>query len=289
MKRILITGATGNVGLEVVQALHRQEGVEILAGMRDVANGTPMLLAYPRVRLVSFNFDDPATQAVALAGCDSLFLLRPPQITDDFGDLIARARRAGVGHIVFLSVQGAENNRFVPHHKTEQLLKASGVPHTLLRPAYFMQNFTTTLRADLVERHRIFLPAGRAQFTLVDVRDIGEVTAVVLAAAGSGHHGQAYTLTARHRLTFQQMADQLTAGLGTRIAYESPSPWQFYKAKRREGLAAGFILVMLLLHYLPRFMAPPPATAAIADLLGRPPIEFTQFIADHQALLRGNR
>ena len=85
------------------------------------------------------------------------------------------------------------------------------------------------------------------------------------------------------------MADQLTAGLGTRIAYESPSPWQFYWTKRREGLAAGFILVMLLLHYLPRFMAPPPATAAIADLLGRSPIEFAQFIADHQALLRGNR
>ncbi len=289
MKRILITGATGNVGLEVVRALYRQEGVIILAGMRDVAKGASLLRAYPRVRLVSFDVADPTAQDAVLAGCDSLFLLRPPQITDDFGDLIARARRAGVGHIVFLSVQGAGNNRFIPHHQTEALLKTSGVPYTLLRPAYFMQNFTTTLRADLVARHRIFLPAGQAQFTLVDVRDVGEVAAVVLADAGSGHHGQAYTLTARHRLTFQQMADQLTAGLGTRIAYESPAPWRFYWAKRREGFASGFILVMLLLHYLPRFMAPPPVTTAIADLLGRPPIEFEQFIADNQALLRGSR
>ena len=289
MKRILITGATGNVGLEVVRALYGPQGVEILAGVRDVARGAPMLQAYPRVRLVPFDFADASTQEAALAGCDSLFLLRPPQITDDFGDLIVRARRAGVGHIVFLSVQGAENNRFIPHHKTEQLLKTSGVPYTLLRPAYFMQNFTTTLRADLVERHRIFLPAGQARFTLVDVRDVGAVAAVVLTAAGSGHHGQAYALTAGHRLTFQQMADQLTAGLGTCITYESPTPWQFYRAKRREGLAPGFILVMLLLHYLPRFMAPPLVTTAVADLLGKPPLEFAQFIADNQALLLGPR
>ena len=104
-----------------------------------------------------------------------MFLLRPPQLTDDFGDFIARAGRGGWRHIVFLSVQGAENNRFIPHHKTEQLLICSGLAYTLLRPAYFMQNFTTTLRADLVERHRIFLPAGRARFTLIDVDDISRV------------------------------------------------------------------------------------------------------------------
>lgn len=289
MKRILITGAAGNVGQEVVKALALLADVRILAGVRDVARSPSAWEQWPQVQPVAFDFLDRGTQAAALAGCDSLFLLRPPALTDTFADLIARARRAGVGHIVFLSVQGAEGNRFIPHHKTEQLLQRSGVAYTFLRPAYFMQNFATTLRADLVERHRIFLPADRARFALVDVRDVGAVAAKVLAEPGTRHHGQAYTLTAQHRLSFQQMAEQLTAGLGVPISYESPSPWSFYWAKRHEGLAPGFILVMLLLHYLPRFVAKPPVTDTIAELLGRPPIDFEQFVTAFRALLLGGK
>ena len=287
MKRILVTGATGNVGREVVQALQRRGNVLIRAGVRDVARSAAIWRAWPEVEPVAFDFRDAEMQAVALAGCDGLFLLRPPELTDTFEDLIARARRAGVGHIVFLSVQGAGDNRFIPHHKTEQLLQAGGVPYTLLRPAYFMQNFTTTLLADLVKRHRIFLPAGRARFALVDVRDVGAVAAGVLAQPGDRHYEQAYTLTAQYRLSFSQMAEQLTAGLGVPIIYESPTPWSFYRAKRREGLAPSFILVMLLLHYLPRFLAEPPVTNTIAELLGRAPIEFGQFVSDNRARLRG--
>lgn len=287
MKQILVTGATGNVGLEVIRALAQRGDAQVRAGVRDVARSAAALAPYPAVQPVPFDFLNAATHAPALAGCDALFLLRPPQVTDAFGDLIAAARHAGVQHIVFMSVQGAENNRFIPHHKTEELLKASGVPYTLLRPAYFMQNFTTTLRADLVERHQVFLPAGRARFTLIDVRDIGDVAAAVLTDPGTRHHGQAYALTAQYRLTFQQMADQLTAGLGTPIAYVSPSPWQFFWTKKREGVAPGFVLIMLLLHYLPRFAAEPPTTSAVADLTGHPPIEFAQFVADCRRQLLG--
>lgn len=285
MKRILVTGATGNVGREVVRALHACGGATIRAGVRDVARRAVAFDAYPGVQLVPFDFADAATYAPALAGCDSLFLLRPPQLTDGFAGLLNEARQAGVNHIVFLSVQGAENNRFIPHHKTEQQLRASGVGYTLLRPAYFMQNFTTTLRDDLVARYRIFLPAGRARFTLIDVRDIGEVAAVVLLEPGPRHHGQAYALTAQYRLNFQQMADQLSAGLGRPIAYVSLSPWQFFWTKRREGVAPGFLLIMLLLHYLPRFSAEPPITQAVQEITGRPPIEFKQFVADNKAAL----
>ena len=279
MQRILITGATGTVGRSVLAALPQRTDLNIRAGVRDLARGAAALAAFPGVQPVPFDFADPASQDSALTGCDAVFLLRPPQLTDDFGDFIARAGRAGVRHIVFLSVQGAENNRFIPHHKTEQLLINSGLAYTLLRPAYFMQNFTTTLRADLVERHRIFLPAGRARFTLIDVNDIGRVAALVLTEPSSRHLGQAYTLTAQYRLTFQQMADQLTAGLGRKITYISPSPWQFFWTKKREGLAPGFILIMLLLHYLPRFQAEPPVTDTVAALLGQPPVEFAQFVA----------
>jgi len=282
MKRILVTGATGQVGSAVIAALRGINGIAVRAAVRHVHSAVTKRQVDASVELVAFDFLNPATQDAALADCDSLFLLRPPQLTDDFGDLIARARQHGVKHIVFLSVEGAGRNWFVPHHKIEERLMSSGVPYTLLRPAYFMQNFTSTLNDELTRRHRIFLPAGNAKFTLIDVDDIARVAARVLTESGTQHHAQAYTLTSQTPLSFQQMADQLSAGLGIKISYESPNPWHFYRTLRSDGREPGLILVMLLLHTLPRFTATPPVTHTVSDLTGRLPFEFAQFVAAHR-------
>ena len=282
MHRILVTGATGQVGTAVISALLALGGNLIRAGVRDISKAAEKWGGDARLQLVPFDYFDPARQDAALADCDSLFLLRPPRLTEDFGDLISRARQHGVAHIVFLSVQGAERNRFIPHHKIEQRLVAGGVPYTLLRPAYFMQNFTSTLHAELVRRHRIFLPAGNARFTLVDVEDVARVAAQVLTQAGTRHHGQAYTLTSHTPLSFAQMADQLTSALGSPISYVSPNPWRFYRTLRRDGVEPGLILVMMLLHMQPRFTGTPPVTPTVFDLTGQAPVEFAQFVADHR-------
>ena len=282
MKRILVTGATGQVGSAVIAALRAFDGIGVRAGVRHVGTDAATLRIDPRVQLVPFDFLDASTHDAALADCDSLFLLRPPQLRGDFGDVIARARAHGVRHIVFLSVQGAENNWLVPHHRIERRLVSSGVPYTMLRPAYFMQNFTSTLHEELARRHRIFLPAGHARFTLVDVGDIARVAAGVLTQPGTQHHGKAYTLTSESPLTFEEMAAQLTTGLDTPIAYISPSPWRFYRSLRRDGHAPGLILVMLLLHMLPRIRGTPPVTHTVADVTGRAPVEFAQFVAAHR-------
>ena len=286
MKRILVTGATGQVGSALMAALLGVEGIAVRAGVRDVASATAKWNGDARVEPVAFDFLDRASQDAALAGCDSLFLLRPPQINGDLSDFIARARQHGVAHIVFLSVQGAERIPFIPQHKIERRLMLRGVPYTLLRPAYFMQNFISTLHAELVRRRRIFLPAGNAKFTLVDVADIARVASLVLTQPGAQHHGQAYTLTSAVALNFQQMADQLTAGLGTRISYESPGLWHFYRTLRRDGRELGLILVMMLLHVLPRFTGTPPLTQTVLELTGRAPTEFAQFVAENREELR---
>jgi len=282
VKRILVTGATGQVGSAVIAALRAFDQIVVRAAVRDVPGATARWRGDGNVQPVAFDYADSASQDAALADCDSLFLLRPPTLNGDFGDLIARARQHGVQHIVFLSVQGAERNGFIPHHRIEQRLMSGAVPYTLLRPAYFMQNFTSTLHEELVRRHRIFLPAGNARFTLVDVDDIGRVAARVLTQSGSQHHGKAYTLTSETPLSFQQMADQLTTVLGTPITYVSPGPCRFYRTLRRDGREPGLILVMLLLHMLPRFTATPPVTRLVAELTGQAPVEFTQFVAAHR-------
>jgi len=283
MQKILITGATGNVGFETIKALEPLKlNDNLVAGVRDLATDPAKLAGYS-LDFVSFDFTDPATYEAALEGCDALFLLRPPQLADVkkyFKPLIECAVDAKVKHIVFLSVQGAPGSRFIPHHKIEKLIAESGLAYTFLRPAYFMQNFTTTLRGDLLERKQVYLPADNAKFTLVDVRDIGAVAAQVLSHP-SQHINQSYDLTSDEPLTFVQMAKKLSEGLGQKIGYESPTLWEFFWNKKREGNSVGFILVLILLHYLPRFQKTPPLSPWVERITGKPPTTFEKFVSDY--------
>lgn len=290
MNRILVTGATGNVGLEVLRSLQALpfEG-EVRAGVRDVQKARAQLSEFPGIEPVRFDFADPRTFGAALQGVESVFLLLPPGLPDAavrFGQVVEAARAANVQHLVFMSVQGAETMRFIPHHKIEKVLTASGMPFTLLRPAYFMQNFNTTLRADVVGRSQVFLPAGHARFTLIDVRDIGRVAATVLRHPAP-HAGQAYALTAEQALTFGEMAAQLTQGLGRPVPYKSPTLLRFFLTKKQQGVPTMFILVMIMLHYLPRFQKQPLITDWVRRLTGHAPHTFAQYVHDYRDELGG--
>ena len=109
-----------------------------------------------------------------------------------------------------------------------------------------MQNFTTTLYNDLVNKKRIFLPADNAKFTLIDVRDIGSVAAAVITNTAN-HIGKSYQLTCKEKLTFSEMAKKLSDGLGIKIRYESPNIFTFYFIKRQEKMPALLILVMIMI------------------------------------------
>jgi uncharacterized protein YbjT (DUF2867 family) len=284
---ILITGATGNVGLAVAKALAQiSHPFTVYAGVRNVTKAQPLLIAH-HLQGVEFDFTEASTYLPALAAKEVLFLVRPPQISavnQYFKPMIAAAKQAGVRHIIFLSVQGVEKSRIIPHHKIEALIRASGIAYTFLRPAYFMQNFTTTLRPDLVNKQTIFLPAGEAKFTLIDVEDIGRVVAHLLLNP-SAYLNHALDLTNQEKLTFGQMADQLSTVLGRHIEYRSPSLWRFFWHKWREQVPPMFILVMIMLHYLPRFQAEPAISGEVERITGHPAKSFEQFVQENRQLL----
>ena len=286
--KVLVTGATGNVGMAVIKALQKQNPrLDIIAGVRDLEADSKKLIDYA-LSFERFDFTDAATYKPALQNCDILFLLRPPQITDTkkyFKPLVQAAKDNAVKHIIFLSVQGVEKSSIIPHHKIEKLITANGIPYTFLRPAYFMQNFTTTLHNDLVNKERIFLPAGNANFTLVDVTDIGSVTAKILADVAV-HQNKAYELTSSIKLTFTEMAQELSRGLGVYISYQSPTLLNFFFTKRKEKLSTGYILVLIMLHYFPRFQKEPAVTDCIKQITGIEPLEFDQFINNNKSLLQ---
>lgn len=201
-----------------------------------------------------------------------------------FKPLIDSAKRNRIGHILFLSVQGVEKNNFIPNPKIKELIVKSEIPYTFLRPAYFMQNFSTTLRNDIVIKRRIFLPAGNARFTLIDVRDIGAVAANILTNTAQ-HINKSFELTCSQKLTFHTMADKLSLGLGISIKYESPNLLKFYIVKRKEQTPFMLILVMIMLHYLLRFQKEPVITNWVEKITGLPPISFDIFITNNKTLL----
>ena len=212
---ILVTGASGNVGREVLKSLkpHTKEGsVRVRVGTRSDHG----LDEGENVERVYFDFSERATYAAAVRGCQSLFLLRPPAVAntkETLNPLIDAAREAGVAQIVFLSVAGADKNRVVPHHAVEAHLQAGPLDWTILRPGFFAQNIGTAYRADVTEEHRLYLPAGGARVAFVDLRDVGEVAADALVA-GERHRGKGYTLTGPEAFSFEEVADFLTAAAG---------------------------------------------------------------------------
>lgn len=285
--KVVITGATGNVGKAVLSSLQNiDHQMDLYAGVRNV-EADKISLEGLKTSLLKFDFMDFKTCEAALENCDILFLLRPPQISDTekyFKPIIDACQDKGVKHIVFLSVQGVENSRIIPHHKIEKLIVGSKINYTFLRPAYFMQNFTTTLRKDLVTKKQIFLPAGESKFTLIDVMDIGEVAANILINIKQ-HINESYDLTNEEKLTFSQMAKILSNGLGTQIKFQSPNLMRFFLTKRKENMPTMFILVMIMLHYFPRFQKEPETTDWVAKITGRQPRTFAQFISENRNLL----
>ncbi|MEJ7627414.1 MAG: NmrA family NAD(P)-binding protein [Ferruginibacter sp.] len=284
MGKILITGATGNVGMEVIKALtNLNHDYLVYSGVRNVQADDQNLESF-NAQHIHFDFTNSDTFQPALTGIDILFLLRPPQISEVqkyFKPLIEAAIKKGVKHIVFLSVQGVQHSKIIPHHKIEKLIVENNIDYTFLRPAYFMQNFTTTLRHDLKTKNKIYLPAGKAKFTLVDVSDIGEVAAKVLTETFK-HKNQCYELTCNEKLTFTEIALKLSKGLGKTIKYESPALLSFFITKKKEKMPTMLILVMIMLHYFPRFQKEPDTTDCIANILNKQPKEFDQFIFENK-------
>ncbi len=287
MAKILITGATGNVGIELIKSLQSiDHQLDLYAGVKDL-NSDKIKLANYKIKFLQFDFTDDKTYKPALHGCDVLFLLRPPQLSEVeryFKPIIDTCIEVSVKHIVFLSVQGVEKSKIMPHHKIEKLILDSRVSYTFLRPAYFMQNFTTTLRNDLVNKKRIYLPAGQAKFTLVDVRDIGAVSASILTNI-SQHINKSYELTCKEKLTFSEMARTLSNQLGVKIQFKSPNLISFFLTKRKENTPTMLVLVMIMLHYFPRFQNEPKITDWVEKITNKQPTTFEQFVNDNKKLL----
>lgn len=276
--RILIIGALGNVGKEVVQNL-QAAGATVRAA--DLHQEKLQQMFDATVECVRFDFTDPQTYEAAFHGIEKMFLMRPPQLANIKRDMlpaIVAAKHAGVQHVVFLSLIGIESAKFVPHYKVETYLKEQGFETTFLRCSFFMQNLNTTHRKEIRERSEIFVPVGNAKTSFIDVRDIGAVAANCLI--DNGHANQNYDLTGSESLDYWEAASILSKVLERKIVYRNPNPLYFLVASIRRGTPLPFALVMMGLYTSTRFGMAEPITKDVESIIGRSPITFEQYAED---------
>lgn len=275
-EKILVTGATGNVGSEVLRQL-RARGANAVADLRSVPD-----CATSAQDTVVVDFENGVAPRDDYA---AIFLLRPPQLAnaDMFRNFLSGYSRDT--RIVFLSVQGADTKGYLPHAKIEKVIVEMGFPHVFVRPSYFMDNLTTTLWPELQENRRIFLPAGGLKFDWVSVRDVAALS--VAALIGETPEGGLCAATGQ-LFDFGEVIEQINATLGVSLRYEPATLWGYVSYSRTKGTSWGLIMVMLLLHYLPRFAptkkTPPPS--ALTEILGRAPESIEAFARRQSDALR---
>lgn len=288
MSKILISGATGNIGFEVVRFLYNTgTSNRIMTGVRNIEKAESMFKEYPGLEYVHFDFEDFSTFDSALNDVDKVFLLRPPHISNVnkyFKPLISKIRENNINDIVFLSVQGAEKSKVIPHNKIEGLIKKYGLNYIFLRPGYFMQNLTTTLIDDIKSKREIVLPAGQAKFNWIDVENIGEAAAILLEKFAN-YKNQAFEITGLENESFENVTSMINQIIDNPIKYRSANPLSFYRIKKQSGMEKSMIIVMILLHFLPRFQKEPKISAFYEQLTGKKPTDLKTFIKREKELL----
>ena len=211
---ILVTGATGNIGRELTRELHAK-GAKLRLLVRDPARAA----ALPeRAERAVGDLGEPTTLTPAFAGVDTLFLLTQGIGTDYTTAAIAAAQAAGVHHIVHLSSLHVTLDPLPAmarwHHEREEIIRASGIPATFLRPGGFMTNaldWAGTIR----EEGFVLDPVGPGRYAPIDPADIAAVAA--LALTEDGHQGKEYVLTGDEMFTVTEQVQIIAEVIGRDI------------------------------------------------------------------------
>jgi uncharacterized protein YbjT (DUF2867 family) len=282
---ILVTGSTGNVGRELVSQLAAR-GAPVRAVTRR-----PGAVSFPEgVEVVYGDFEDPASIEAAFAGADRAFLMSAQQPgsghpTHDL-QLVEAAQRAGVGHVVKLSVfdGGAGDDPIGAWtREAEAAVMDSGIDWTMLRPGRFMSNalwWAPMIRAG----DTVAIPFATRPATPIDPAD---VAAVALASlTGEGHRNRAYQLSGPEVLTPADELRLLGEALGRPLRLVEPPVDQV-----RAGMIAGGMPEAVVDAVVARSLSEPGAEAevlsTVSDILGRPATPFASWAKAHAHLFSG--
>ena len=277
---ILITGASGNVGSEVLkQAMASKLKLTAAYQSPEKAQTAP-----GNVHTVVLDYGKPETIRAALEGVDTLFLVGPPtaNLVALEANVIDEAQTAGITHLVKLSALGGRNAIFPSMHRdSEERIEASGVPYTFMRPNGFMQNFVTYHSATIKAQNAFYGCQGNGAVSHIDVRDLA--AAVVAVLSSKGHEGKAYPLTGPEALTQAQVAEKLSRATGRTISYVDLAQDEMRQAMLRAGMPEWSADAVLDLTRLYRDGGASSVDDTVEKLIGRKRKSFDEFAREYAA------
>ncbi len=203
------------------------------------------------------------------------------------GKFAAAAKDAGLRHLVRLSILPANPDAPLPlakwHGEADRLVMESGVPYTILRPAYFMQNLLRSA-GTMASEGAIYGATGDGKVGHIDTRDIAEVAATVLTS--EGHEGQIYPLTGPESLSMAQVAARLSTALGKTVKYVNLPPDKAKAGMMAMGMPDWRADAWVGLGGMIAMGKADMATPAVKDILGREPHNIDQFAAEYAQAFR---
>ena len=257
---ILVIGSTGKTGKRVVVQLEKR-GIDVRHGSRSAD--------------IPFDWDNPQTWPAALAGIDKVYItyypdLAVPGSVDAIRTLTELAKNAGVRRLVLLSGRNEAEAE-----KAERVVMASGPEWTIVRCAFFAQNFDEGAWLDEVLAGTVSLPVDEVREPFVDADDIADV--VVAALTDDRHTGQTYELTGARPLTFADAVDEIAAASGRQLRFVAV-PIADYLAMLAEYLVPQD-MIWLLGYLFGTVLDGRNATPAdgVRRALGRPPRDFADY------------
>jgi uncharacterized protein YbjT (DUF2867 family) len=273
--QVLVLGATGFAGKQVVNAL-TAEGVKVKAATRFPEKFVAPAANVSPVKVV---LEDPATFAPALAGVNKVFLAALPLDADahlKLSPFIDEAKKAGIQKIVFLSAIGMENLPDSPLRKIEVYLQNSGITYNIVRPNFFMENFSDGSFSGTVKAMaQIIIPAEDARLSMIATSDIAAVSAKLLL--DDTLKGQELTLTGPASLNAYDTAEIISKASGKKVTYVPVTEDEMTQAVKAHGLSDSEAQYIALLFQGVRAGYMEAVSTAVKDITGKEPISFETF------------
>ncbi|WP_375165518.1 NAD(P)H-binding protein [Streptomyces sp.] len=262
---LVVTGASGRTGSRVARAA-AAAGLTVRAASR--ATG--------------FDWEDRSTWADTLRGADAAYLVHPsdvgaPGTAEAVGDLAREALALGVRRLVLLSARGED--QALP---TEEALRASGADWTVVRAAWFAQNFSEGPLAEELRRGELVFPAGEVREPFVDVRDVADVVVAALTG-GERYAGRTLTVTGPRPLTWREAVAEIAAAAGRPLTYRAVPARDYREALLGFGVPreeADFLIGVFETLLDGRNAH---AEDGVRQVLGREPRDFAGFAREEAA------
>jgi uncharacterized protein YbjT (DUF2867 family) len=281
---ILITGATGTLGGEVVRQLSAK-GIDFRAAVHSISKASEISALGGEV--VEIDSIDQDTLEEAFKDIEKLFLLTPlsPLAIEMTVNLVDAAKKSGVKHIVKQSGLGADDKAATLlgsfHRRAEKIVEDSGISCTFLRPNSFMQNF---LGRPIKSEGKFFLPCGAGKISYVDVRDIAAVA--VAALTQNEHEGKIYYITGPEALSHYEIADIFSNVLGRKVMYVDVPPVDVRQGMASSGISEWLIDILLGLYSFQKADLASEISDTVEQVTGKMPISFSQFAKDYAAAFK---